>query len=362
MGAAAAIPAGLVKPKLEPGADGEGNAAGDDDDAKGGGDDDEDGAKQTPTPKGGKTGPMGAKLKPGEKEKEAADKDATDDEDEDEVEVKEEPADDTKGEGEDGAEDGDKKPPSTPSVDPASPDPNRPGSLSAKETVLFLSKLAHLTRMGREVTQTAEWEEKLLGTLYALCAAEGHHDMALRQEVFSKVERNHLLGLRSRRPDLHGKFFKLYDGAVGKSLFHRLQYILAGQEWDAMADTFWLKQGLDLILSTLAEEDHITLAPNSAQCPPLLPVNPTDPKAEPPKPPEKKPSGYGTPNEKTTEMLARHAAFVTKIGALRVKDLVGPLSRWRLATRTCRITSGCSYIPSCGRRSSARNRCSSPSR
>ena len=91
--------------------------------------------------------------------------------------------------------------------------------------------------------------------------------MALRQEVFSKVERNHLLGLRSRRPDLHGKFFKLYDGAVGNSLFHRLQYILAGQEWDAMADTFWLKQGLDLILSTLADEDHITLAPNSAQCP-----------------------------------------------------------------------------------------------
>ena len=70
VGAAAAIPAGLVKPKLEPGADGEGKAAGDDDDAKGGDDDDEDGAKQTPTPKGGKTGPMGAKLKPGEKEKE----------------------------------------------------------------------------------------------------------------------------------------------------------------------------------------------------------------------------------------------------------------------------------------------------
>ena len=334
VGAAAAIPAGLVKPKPEPGADGE-KAAGDDDDAKDGDDDDEDGAKQTPTPKGGKTGPTGAKLKPGEKEKDVANKDADDDGNVD-VEVKEEPADDAKGEGEEGADDGDKKPPSTPSVDPASPDPNRPGSLSAKETVLFLSKLAHLTRMGREVTQTAEWEEKLLGTLYALCAAEGHHDMALRQEVFSKVERNHLLGLRSRRPDLHGKFFKLYDGAVGNSLFHRLQYILAGQEWDAMADTFWLKQGLDLILSTLADEDHITLAPNSAQCPPLLPVNPTDPKAEPPKPPEKKPSGYGTPNEKTAEMLARHAAFMTKIGALRVKDLVGPLRE--VATRNAHMS------------------------
>ena len=42
-----------------------------------------------------------------------------------------------------------------------------------KETVLFLSKLAHLTRLGREVTQTTEWEEKLLGTLHSLCAFEG---------------------------------------------------------------------------------------------------------------------------------------------------------------------------------------------
>ena len=324
VGAAAAIPAGLPA-KPEPAAQVDDKEKGEDDDEE----------KTTPTPKGGKTGPMGAKLKPGDKKdvEEEKDKDATDDD----VEVKEE-ADEGKDEGkDDAAEDGTpKQPPSTPSLDPGAHDPNRPGSLSAKETVLFLSKLAHLTRMGREVTQTAEWEEKLLGTLYALCAAEGHHDIALRQEVFSKVERNHLLGLRSRRPDLHAKFFKLYDGAVGKTLFHRLQYILAGQEWDAMADTFWLKQGLDLILSILADEDHITLAPNSAQCPPLLPVNESDPKGEPPKPPEKKPSGYGAVNEKTGEMLARHAAFVAKIGALRVKDLVGPLRE--VATRNAHMS------------------------
>ena len=143
-----------------------------------------------------------------------------------------------------------------------------------------MSKLAHLTRLGREVTQTAEWEEKLLGTLHALCASEGHHAVAIRQEVFVKVERNHLLGLRTRHPKLHKQFFQLYHSAVGKSLFHRLQYILAGQEWDAMADTFWLKQGLDLILSILADDERITLAPNSAQIPSLLPTS-EDPKAPP---------------------------------------------------------------------------------
>ena len=136
---------------------------------------------------------------------------------------------------------------------PASrPSRTAPGR-SRKETVLFLSKLAHLTRLGREVTQTTEWEEKLLGTLHALCAFEGHKSSSaapadpaqptLRQEVFQKVERNHLLGLRTRHPELRKKFFALYHGAVGQSLFHRLQFVLAGQEWDAMADTFWLKQG-----------------------------------------------------------------------------------------------------------------------
>ena len=121
-----------------------------------------------------------------------------------------------------------------------------------------------------------------------MCASEGHHAVAIRQEVFVKVERNHLLGLRTRHPKLHKQFFQLYHSAVGKSLFHRLQYILAGQEWDAMADTFWLKQGLDLILSILADDERITLAPNSAQIPSLLPTS-EDPKAPPPRHPRDQP-------------------------------------------------------------------------
>ena len=147
------------------------------------------------------------------------------------------------------------------------------GSLNAKETVLFLSKLAQLTRMGLKITQTDVWEEKLLGAIYKLCVPDGKQDPALRSEVFLKVERTHLLGLRTRRLEIRKKFFALYHGAVGKTLFQRLQYILTIQDWDAMADTFWLMQGLDLILSTLAEDERIMLAPNSALVSSLLPFD-----------------------------------------------------------------------------------------
>jgi transformation/transcription domain-associated protein len=320
-------------------------------------------ARSAPALRGGKERP-GAEAA---REKAAAEKAARDAEDEEEKD----------GEAKDGeskeTKDGDTKASDAPSstASPASPfpEPNRPGSLSVKETVLFLSKLAHLTRLGREVTQTTEWEEKLLGTLHALCAFEGHKSSSaapadpaqptLRQEVFQKVERNHLLGLRTRHPELRKKFFALYHGAVGQSLFHRLQFVLAGQEWDAMADTFWLKQGLDLILSTLAEDERVTLAPNSARVPSLLPERgarggetpdaekralaaASDPKSggPPPPPPPPRPVGRDAPkrpNEKTKAMLDRHAAFVHRVASLRVANLVGPSARGGDAQRARRV-------------------------
>ena len=53
-------------------------------------------------------------------------------------------------------------------------------------------------------------------------------------------------------------------------MFTRLQYIIQTQEWEALSDVFWLKQGLDILLAILVEHEPITLAPNSAQLPPLM--------------------------------------------------------------------------------------------
>lgn len=209
---------------------------------------------------------------------------------------------------------------------------SRVGSLNAKETVLFLSKLAQLTRMGLAITQTQAWEEKLLSSIYKLCVPDGKQDPALRNEVFLKVERTHLLGLRTRRPELRKKFFALYHDAIGKSLFQRLQYILCIQDWDAMADTFWLMQGLDLILSTLAEDERIMLAPNSALISPLLP---TDPETKKPLPVPPKPKNARATPPELDDLIKRHAKFLHEKSNVRVNDLMGPLRQ--VATRNAHI-------------------------
>jgi transformation/transcription domain-associated protein len=63
-------------------------------------------------------------------------------------------------------------------------------------------------------------------------------------DVFDKVERVFLLGLRSSDPAMRRKFFRLYNSAIPTTLFDRLRFIVCNQEWEHLADTFWLKQGL----------------------------------------------------------------------------------------------------------------------
>lgn len=96
------------------------------------------------------------------------------------------------------------------------------------------------------------------------------YSLPLRQEVFQKVERQFMLGLRARDPEIRKKFFLLYHESLRKSLFIRLQYIIQLQDWEALSDVFWLEQGLDLLLAILVEDKPITLAPNSARVQPVV--------------------------------------------------------------------------------------------
>lgn len=143
------------------------------------------------------------------------------------------------------------------------------GTLTVKEAVLFMQRLAHLDKTELVASIKGSWDKALLGLLRNLCTSPQVPE-DLRQEVFQRVERFFLCGLRAQDPDDHRAFFQLYNQHIPVNLYDRLHFVIVGQEWEAMAHQFWLKQALDLILSVLKEEERIMLAPNSAQIPPLL--------------------------------------------------------------------------------------------
>lgn len=127
-----------------------------------------------------------------------------------------------------------------------------------------------------------------------------------------------MLGLRAKDPEMRKRFFKLYHDYVGKTLFARLQFIIQTQDWEAVSDVFWLKQGLDLILAILVENEPITLAANSARVPALMTSGPvSDRMIMPQQAPDAQESLDGT-SLSFDSLTTRHAQFLNEASKLVV--------------------------------------------
>ncbi|GLJ07095.1 hypothetical protein SUGI_0058030 [Cryptomeria japonica] len=200
-----------------------------------------------------------------------------------------------------------------------------PNAVHNKDIIMYLQKLSQVDRQNLSPAFVEEWDGKYLNLLYRLCSDSTKYPLPLRQEVFQKVERQYMLGLRAKDPEMRQKFFALYHDSLGKTLFTRLQYIIQTQEWEALSDCFWLKQGLDLLLAILVEHEPITLAPNSAQVPPLIAsssvlerVGAQQQLGDAPEEPDGTPLTFNG-------LVTRHSKFLNEISKLQVADLVTPL-------------------------------------
>eukprot|EP00958_Prasinococcus_capsulatus_P028071 scaffold6247_cov416-Prasinococcus_capsulatus_cf.AAC.17 len=213
------------------------------------------------------------------------------------------------------------------------------GLLTPKEAVLFLQRLATIERADQgpgasrhvDKKEQSRWKDALLELLHDLCTSE-QFPQALRTEVFQKVERVFMLGLRADRLSVDRSIFSLYHESIGKSLFMRLQHIITGMDWEALSDSFWLKQALQLLLAILVEAEPITLAPNSAQIAPLVSfASPTDIQAlasSKPDPQAIMPMDVdGSPGAQSRfdALVAGEIKFLERLDKQKVIDLVTPL-------------------------------------
>nr|XP_019701767.1 transformation/transcription domain-associated protein isoform X2 [Elaeis guineensis] len=198
-------------------------------------------------------------------------------------------------------------------------------ALTQKETVSYMQKLSLVDRKNFSPATLEEWDKKFLPLLYGLCADLNKYPLPLRQEVFQKVERQFMLGLRAKDPEIRQRFFLLYHESLGKTLYVRLQFIIQIQDWEAVSDVFWLKQGLDLLLAILVDNEPITLAPNSARVPPLMASGPFSDCPVVQQQVSDAPDCSDGVSLTFDTLVARHAQFLTEMSKLEVQDLVIPL-------------------------------------
>ncbi|CAN7949435.1 unnamed protein product, partial [Ixodes pacificus] len=77
-----------------------------------------------------------------------------------------------------------------------------------------------------------------------------------------------MAGLRCVQPSIRAKFFEVFEGSQRRRLHDRLLYIVCSQNWETIGPHFWIKQCLELVLSTAVANAPL----RSAQPGALLPA------------------------------------------------------------------------------------------
>ncbi|CAN8021853.1 unnamed protein product [Ixodes persulcatus] len=96
-----------------------------------------------------------------------------------------------------------------------------------------------------------------------------YRDEALKgTELTSKLEPAFMAGLRCVQPSIRAKFFEVFEGSQRRRLHDRLLYIVCSQNWETIGPHFWIKQCLELVLSTAVANAPL----RSAQPGALLPA------------------------------------------------------------------------------------------
>lgn len=140
-----------------------------------------------------------------------------------------------------------------------------------------------------------------------------------RTELTVRMGHAFLIGTRAADVDMRNRFMAIFDKSLSKTASARLSYILTSQNWDTLADSFWLAQASQLLLNAVEMNTNIQLHPEDFKILPaslLAQVFPKD-------------KDMGEPNMMSDDtfdaFMANHRRFMTEVGDVKVRDIIEPL-------------------------------------
>jgi transformation/transcription domain-associated protein len=87
---------------------------------------------------------------------------------------------------------------------------------------------------------------------YLKLVAEIYKDPQLtRSELTVRLEKSFLHGTKSENPIIRNQFYEIFNNSIERAIFPRLSYIIGVQNWEPLANYFWLRQGVDLLFGCI---------------------------------------------------------------------------------------------------------------
>ena len=138
-----------------------------------------------------------------------------------------------------------------------------------------------------------------------------------RTELTVRLEHAFLVGTRAKDVEMRNRFMAIFNRSLTRTASARLIYILNSQNWDTLAESFWLSQAVQLVFGAIDMSATIQLHAD-------------DFKLMPPKELFKS-SGVDTRRDdlmledKFEDFMAQHRRFYADLGNIRARDILDPL-------------------------------------
>ena len=140
-----------------------------------------------------------------------------------------------------------------------------------------------------------------------------------RTELTVRMEHAFLIGTRAHDVDMRNRFMTIFDRSQSKTASARLSYVICAQNWDTLADSYWLAQASQLLFGSVDMNSSLQLNPEDIRMLPASTVFETY--ARDPRTPSL------ATDSKFDSLMASHKRFVSELGDIKIRDIVEPLSQ-----------------------------------
>jgi transformation/transcription domain-associated protein len=139
-----------------------------------------------------------------------------------------------------------------------------------------------------------------------------------RSELTVRMEHAFLIGTRAQDVDMRNRFMAIFDKSQSRTASARFAYVITAQNWDTLADSYWLAQASQLLLNAV-ENNPIHLHKEDFKTIPITTLFETY---------SNDPRSPGLPTDsKYDNLLVAHRRFLNELNDIRTRDIIDPLAQ-----------------------------------
>ncbi|KAI9886978.1 MAG: hypothetical protein M1823_001194 [Watsoniomyces obsoletus] len=187
-----------------------------------------------------------------------------------------------------------------------------------KSTEAFPTLKEKVAVFHKMLTFEARSDSALLSKFLDLVIRIYEDPVISRTELTVRLEYAFLIGTRAQDVEMRNRFMSIFDRSINRAAKARLSYVMTQQNWDTLAESFWINQAAQLMIGSIDMSTQIQLQKTDfTTVPPVIPFAPyhNDPRA-----------ADLMLDDNFLDFIGDHARFCAEVTTVTARDVLEPLS------------------------------------